>query len=275
MDNKCSIFILIFVLLIGLAFSTCHAQSNRKTDDNIIQDGNTYCFGRYLLTLPKGSTVKTQYIQAGADVETYTGISPEGYKAMIDNKQHELENTFQYSGDNMFVERDEISENHTTLVSWSSPYAQLIYSYIEFIYIPEHQSVYTFISQGNATKEARAIAAKNQRELSQYLQYRGEFEIPLEDGFCIDEGLIQMSEPNREEVLAVISIPDKPDLIIAFETHVTLNPGNSSGRIPFVLKALHFTAIKTLRNRKRKIGSIKGRERLTRHRKWDEKKASI
>ena len=247
-------------------------RSKRSAADAAIHSGDTYCFGRYLLTLPKGSTVKTQYIHGGAEVETHTGISPEGYLAMVDDKQHELENTPHYDGGHMFVERDDISDNQVVLVSWSSRAGRLIYRYIDFQYISEHGAVYVFVSKGNATEEDRATAAEIQREYGGLLRYRKKFEIPLAEGFCIDEGLVMTSQLNREEVLAVISLPEKLDVTLVFESHVTRNPGIGSNRRPFLLRVLYFTAVKTLRNRRRKIGPLKGRERLTRSRGWRQHK---
>lgn len=129
-----------------------------------------------------------------------------------------------------------------------------------------NELLYIFTCPGSANEEQRAKAASIQRSSYDELRYRAPMEIPAEAGFCINEGLIMKSNPNREEYLAVIRLPDYPDVIIALESYVTNNPGDFSNRqkMPVDLSIAYHLSTKTLKNRSRSIGEANGREYLTR-----------
>src|SRR5690606_30473720 len=108
-----------------------------------------------------------------------------------------------------------------------------------FQYIEDHQALYIFTGRGNADEVQRNKAAEVQRSSLAELRYRAPEEIPTEAGFCIDEGLIMTSTPNREEYTAVLRIPAYPDVVMVLESYVTNNPGDFSHQkaLPFEFSA--------------------------------------
>src|SRR5690606_35685648 len=117
--------------------------------------------------------------------------------------------------------------------------------------LEKHQALYVFTGRGSVDKERRNKAAKVQRSSYGELRYRAPMEIPTEVGFCINEGLIMTSTPNREEYTAVMRIPEYPDVVIALESYVTNNPGDFSNRgaIPLGLSVANLFHTKMLKNR--------------------------
>ncbi len=249
----------ILAWMIGISQS--HAQFTTRTDFD------TWCMGRYLIDLPKGTKVEAEYMTKGAKVNTLAGVSFTQFLDTVAARQQALNETPHYQGGSMLVGTDTIARDYITLVSWSSTAGRNVYNYETFQYLEEHQTLYIFTARGNATQESRMKAAKVQRNSYDELRYLAPMEIPTEPGFCINEGLIMTNKPNREEYTAVMRFAGYPDVTVVLESYVTNNPGDFSNRaLPFGLSVANYFHTKTLKNRNRTIGEAKGRERLTRSR---------
>lgn len=248
----------IFIMMI----STFHSAAQ-----SFAQVG-TWCIGRYLIDLPLDASVDVQYITKGAKVNTLTGISYKQFLDTVAARRQVLNETPHDKGGFMLVDSDTITQDCITLVSWGSVVSRRRYHYETFQYIEEYQTLYIFIGPGSANEEQRAKAASIQRSSYDELRYRAPMEIPTEPGFCINEGLIMTSSPNREEYLAVMRLPDYPEVIVVLESYVTNNPGDFSNRqkMPVGISIAYHFSTKTLKNRSRSIGVANGRERLTRRR---------
>jgi len=251
----------IFAWMIGIGISQSNAQSTPQANFD------TWCMGRYVIDLPKGTKVEAEYMTKGAKVNTLTNISFAQFLDTVATRRQSLNETPHNKGGSMLVDTDSITRDCITLVSWSSLSGRRVYNYETFQYLEEHQALYIFTGRGNADEEQRNKAAKVQRNSYGELRYRAPMEIPTEPGFCINEGLIMTSEPNREEYTAVMRLAEYPDVVVVLESYVTNNPDDFSDRAtPFGLSAANFFHTKTLKNRNRSIGKAKGRERLTRSR---------
>jgi len=249
----------IFAWMIGISQS--QAQSTSRTDFD------TWCMGRYLIDLPKGTKVEAEYMTKGAKVNTLTGVSFAQFLNTVATRQQAFNEKPHNKGGSMLVDTDTIARDCITLVSWGSVAGRRVYNYETFQYLEEHQALYIFTGRGSADEEQRNKAAKVQRNSHGELRYRAPMEIPTEPGFCINEGLIMTSKPNREEYTAVMRLAEYPDVVIVLESYVTNNRSDFSDReTPFGLSAANFFHTKTLKNRNRSIGKAKGRERLTRSR---------
>lgn len=259
-DSKNPILPTIFAWMIGI--SQPNAQSTTHTDFD------TWCMGRYLIDLPKGTKVEVEYMTKGSKVKTLTGISYAQFVDTVAARRQELKETPHNKGGFMLVDTDTITQDCITVVSWGSEAGRRVYNYETFQYMEEHQALYIFTGRGSADEEQRSKAAKVQRSSYGELRYRAPMEIPTEAGFCINEGLIMTSTPNREEYTAVMRLPEYPDVVVALESYVTNNPGDFSNRraMPFGLSVANYFHTKTLRNRSHSIGKAKGQEYLTRSR---------
>src|SRR5690606_14676673 len=195
----------IFIWMINVSPSS--AQSTTHTDVD------TWCLGRYLIDLPKGTAVAVEYMTKGAKVNTLTGVSYAQFQDTVAARRQALNETPHNKGGFMLVDTDTITRDCITLVSWGSAAGRRLYHYETFQYIEEHQTLYIFAGPGSAGEEQRAHAASVQRSSYDELRYRAPMEIPTEAGFCINEGLIMTSSPNREEYTAVMRLPDYPDVI--------------------------------------------------------------
>ena len=247
----------IFAWMIGISQS--QAQSTSRTDFD------TWCMGRYLIDLPKGTKVEAEYMTKGAKDNTLTDVSFAQFLDTVAARRQVLDNTSHNKGGSLLVDTDTIARDCITLVSWGSVAGRRVYNYETFQYLEEHKALYIFTGRGNADEEQRNKAAKVQRSSHGELRYRAPMEIRAEPGFCINEGLIMTSKPNREEYTAVMRLAEYPDVVVVLESYVTNNPGDFSERTtPFGLSAANFFHTKTLKNRSRSIGKAKGRERLTR-----------
>ena len=258
-------FVIVIFLFITL-FISCGSKAKQQFIENTINNGQTHTLGRYLLTVPNGSVVDAQFIHGGATVETLIEYTRQEYKQLINEKEQELKNTKHEKSGNMFVERYKISDNHIVLVSWTSNVANYIYAYTEYQYLPDNKTVYIYKSKGNADEKSKAIAIENQKDFSKQLRYRETFEIPSEDGFCINNGIVRTNDLSTEEVLAVIKLPNYPDINIAFESYVTGNTFDGFAKLPFSMGLLYSISVKTLRSGKYNIGPLKGQEKLLRYR---------
>jgi len=244
-----------------IGISQSQAQSTTHTDFD------TWCMGRYLIDLPKVTKVEAEYMTKGAKVNTLTGISFAQFLETVATRRQMLDNTPNNKGGSMLVDTDTIARDCITLVSWGSAVGRRVYNYETFQYLEEHRALYIFTARGNADGEQRIKAAEVQRSSYGELRYRAPMDIPIEEGFCINEGLITTSTPNREEYTAVMRFAEYPDVVVVLESYVTNNPGDFSNRpSPFGLSVANYFHTKTLKNRSRTIGEAKGRERLTRSR---------
>lgn len=203
---------------------------------------NTHCVGRFLVDLPEGSTIKSDYISQGSRVRTVHDISPTAFNELIETRQEELKSTLHDNGGTMHVQRDDISINHVTLISWGSKVSTRIYRYEEFRYIPQNQLLFIFDGKGTANAEARQKAAEIQRKYTDSIIYRAPFDIPVQPGFCICSGFIAGDALNREEMNVSFKLPTKkhsPSLILYIESYVTANEQHqlSPNRMPYLAGA--------------------------------------
>lgn len=254
------------ILLFVLAFSAIAVQM--REPDRSSTNFETWCIGRYLIDLPKGTKVETKYITKGSAVRTLTGISMTQFLDTVAARRQSLMDTPHHSGGGMLVGTDTIMHDCITLISWGSTASKRLYDYETFQYLEKHQALYIFTGRGTANEEQRTNAASTQRTSYDELRYRAPMKIPHEAGFCIHEGIIMTDRPNQEEYTAVIRMPDYPGVVVTLESFVTNNPGDFSNRetIPFRLSLAYYIRTKTLRNRSRSIGEAHGREYLIRSR---------
>lgn len=251
----------IFFILMMFPFRS-HSQSA------FLADFDTWCIGRYLIDLPKGTKVEADFMTKGSKVFTYTGISMQQFRDTVATKRQTLKETPHHNGGVMLVYIDTIANDYITLVSWASEANKRVYNYETFQYMEQHQVLYIFSGLGTADENQRKSATAAQRSSRGELRYRAPAEVPSECGFCINEGLIMTSSPNREEYTAVMRLPQYPDVVLELESYVTNSPGDFSNQqaIPFGLSIANYFQTKTLRNRKRDIAGAKGSEHLTRSR---------
>lgn len=258
--------ILVYWLTIFFMLTAFTPQSHGQS--NSLPDSETWCMGRYLIDLPKGTKVEAEYITKGSKVFTYTGISIQQFRDTIAARRQNLKEMQHLNGGVMLVDTDIITDDYITLVSWASDASKRLYKYETFQYMEQHQVLYIFSGLGTADENQRNRAASIQRSSRGELRYRTQMEIPKEAGFCINEGLIMTSNLNQEEYTAVMRLPNQSDVVIYLESYVTNNPGDFSNQqtTPLHLEIDNYFQIKTLRNRKRDIDGAKGREYLTRSR---------
>jgi|SRR5690554_1452066 len=256
----------VYWLTIFFMLITFTPQSHGQSTSFVKVD--TWCIGRYLIDLPKGTKVEAEFMTKGSKVFTSTGISMIQFRDTVAARRQTLKETRHHNGGVMLVDTDIITDDYITLVSWASEASKRMYKYETFQYMEEHQVLYLFSGLGTAGENQRKSAAAIQRSSRNELRYRAPTEVPSECGFCINEGLILTSSPNREEYTAVMRLPQYPDVVLELESYVTNNPGDSSNqqKTPLSLKIGNYFQIKTLRNRKRDIGEAKGKEHLTRSR---------
>lgn len=257
--------ILVYWLTIFFMLTAFTPQSHGQSISFVKVD--TWCIGRYLIDLPKGTKVEAEFMTKGSKVFTSTGISMIQFRDTVAARRQTLKETRHHNGGVMLVDTDIITDDYITLVSWASEASKRMYKYEIFQYMEEHQVLYLFSGLGTAGENQRNRAAAIQRSSRNELRYRAPTEVPSECGFCINEGLILTSSPNREEYTAVMRLPQYPDVVLELESYVTDSPGAFSNRaLPFELSVADYFRTKTLRNRKRDIGEAKGKERLTRNR---------
>lgn len=258
----------IFLILLLLSVGGLILVNNKSPfqDKKSLQwmETETHCIGRYLIDLPKGTRVKADYITAGSSVTTLSGVSADEFGQRLTARQQELQQTEHSKVGNMFIERDEISANHITLVSWASKVGQRVYQYEEYQYLPQEATLYVFVSKGNADDESREKAAASQRVFDSRLRYRESLEIPKEDGFCICEGMITGSEINKEEMTVGFFLPDQPYISLSVTSFVTREDMPVNTKELSVVSGLPGTKI--LRNTSRKWGDMKAFEMLQKYR---------
>lgn len=229
----------------------------------------THCLGRFLIDLPKGTKIVADYTALGSKVQTFTSLTPAAFQERITRRQQELQASIHSKGGSMFVDRDDISADHVTLVSWSSEASQRVYHYEQYQYFREENVLYYFTGKGNAHIENRKMAAETQRKYSDQIRYRNASEVPKEDGFCIGEGLIMNSILNREEMNIGFFFPDHPGVSMSLMTFVTAYDMNPKP-LPSSRK-IRLAGNKVLRNKTREWGAAKATELLLKykdHGKW-------
>lgn len=265
-SSRLYLFPTIFAWMTGLS----QADTPHPTHPNV----DTWCIGRYLIDLPIGSRVEIEYTTKDAHVRTLTGISIEQFRDTVARRHQVLSETPHNNGGFMFVDIDSMRDDYTTLISWNSTDSKRIYTYETFHYMAQQQVLYVFSGRGTAGEEQRKKASAVQRSSYAELRYRAPMEVPIETGFCINEGLIKTDKPNREAYTAVVRLSGHPDVVIALESHVTSRPSDISQQpaIPFSLSVSHYMQTKILRKRPRKVGEAQGQEYLTRSRQKNGKR---
>lgn len=236
---------------------------------NRLSTMETHCLGRFLIDLPKGTKVVTDYTTLGSKVQTHTSVTPEDFQERIATRQIELQDSAHSQGGSMFVERDDISANHVTLVSWSSVASHRVYRYEQYQYLPLEKILYYFTGDGTANVETRKMAAETQRKYSNKIRYRKALEVPKEEGFCICEGLILNSTLNKEEMTVGFFFPEHPDMRMSLMSFVTANDMDLK-YLPNLLK-MKLSGAKVLRSKNRQWGSAKAIELLLKYKdqgKW-------
>lgn len=250
------------VLFLGMLFVACIRVPTSASYSSSRME--THCIGRFLIDLPAGAQVRGSYISQGSQVQTLRGVSAEAFADTVAARQDEWQTTVHATGGPMLVERDEIAQNHVTLVSWASQAGKRVYRYEEYQYIPEEQVLFIFNGLGNATAEARKQAALTQRKYAQYTRHRNWLEIPTTPGFCICNGFIEGSALNKEEMDVAFSFPAHPQLTLhvsAFVTAYGMNPTPPRKGLAAFLPGL-----KVLRKRTRKWGGAQATEYVWKYR---------
>lgn len=220
----------------------------------------THCLGRFLIDLPKGTQVKADYTTGGSRVTTFSQVGPEEFNSQVAARLQTLQESMHGGGGAMFVDRDDISPNHVTLVSWASESSRRVYRYDEFHYVPDGKVLYVFTGQGTAHPDSRRKAAESQRRYAEKIRYRKPLEIPEEHGFCIDEGLVMDSGMNKEEMNVGFFFSDYPHVnmyVMSFTTKEDMSPTPSGGR-----QFVRLNREKVLHNGKRKWGTMTAKEVL-------------
>lgn len=267
------------LLLFGVVFSVFNSNKGHLRDTlypkaignsiNMLSTMETHCLGRFLIDLPKGTKVVADYTTLGSKVQTFTSITPEVFQERITTRHQELQDSTHSQGGSMFVDRDDISANHVTLVSWSSVASHRVYRYEEYQYFPAENVLYYFTGEGTANIESRKRAAETQRKYSNQIRYRNVSEVPKEEGFCICEGLIMNSTMNKEEMTVGFFFPDRPDVSMSLMSFVTAYDMDSKP-LPSSRK-MRLAGNKVLRNKTRQWGASEATELLMKYKddgKW-------
>ena len=181
----------------------------------------TRCFGRLLIDVPKGAQTVCDYKLMGSTVQTISGVNRSQYEQRVRSQQTKLLETPHTQGETLFVDRDDISANHVTLISWASAASRRIYDYREYQYLPEQQILYVWLGQGTANAASLESAREAQRRWSNRLQYRDSLEIPSTPGFCITCGFVATDAVHQEEMTVGFVIPGYPKVSVALNSFVT------------------------------------------------------
>lgn len=257
----------IFLILLLLSIEALILMNNKFFFQDKKQsqwmETETHCIGRYLIVLPKGTQVKASYITGGSTVATFSGVTAVEFKQRLTARQQELQQTRHSKGGSLFVERDDITANHITLVSWASKVGRRVYQYEEYQYLPQDAALYVFVSKGNANEESKKRSAASQRVLGSRLRYRSPLEIPKDDGFCICEGLITGSGINKEEMAVGFFLPVQPYISLSVTSFVTRYDMPINTKESSAVSGL--PGSKILRNTSRKWGDLKTHEILLKY----------
>lgn len=252
------------VTLLGLVLAGALAAGHAK-EQQMTTGSKTHCLGRYLIDLPADAQMRVSYTYARGEVRSYQSISGEDFDQRVAARQNHLEGQMHGDGGSMFVERAELSAERVLLTSWESPASRLIYEYGLFSYFPQTRTMYVFENKGSASGHAGTL--DYWRDLAGTHQYRAPTEIPTRPGFCIDSGLVEGSDFNREEVTANIRLHDYPTVTLTFMSYVTGNPDREllrrTSTIPPGYEEVA-ARMQTLRRGRRNLGQVRGQELLVR-----------
>ncbi len=257
------------VTLAALAIATLlqpvHCKEENKLVHKIKGEYLTSCLGRHVIDLPSGSTIKLKSMVGGAQVDVRRSVTSDEFKRLVAGHEADLKAIPHRRQGARLKERIELADNRTLFVSWFDK-SSIATDLMELYSLMEPQSVmHVFSAQASAKHEN--VSIEYTRELSANLHYRGSGSIPTRPGFCIDQGLVTLSDVNKEETSAEIRLAGRRGLTMTYTAYVSGAPEKP------LLQRLSRTspgyegtlaAMKTLRRGDRIIGPIRGQEILVR-----------
>lgn len=225
----------------------------------------TQCFGRYLLDLPSGHSVKMNYVVGGASVEVRRPVSEREFSALVAESEARLRERPHRDGGRMLRERVDFDPHRIFLSSWFSPNSRATNQDTLYSLLADNSVMHIFSVESSGSNPGKA--QDYMRRLAKNIDYRGGGDVPREPGFCIEQGLVTLSKLNKEEVAAGIKFPGRPGLTIGFTSYVTGAPDKpllrrASSTPPGYEGAS--AGMKSLRRGDRNIGPVKGQELLVR-----------
>ena len=258
-----------FVCRIFLALATCaYATTGYADGHSAVNNTTTYCFGRFLIDLPKTSVLahQTDIFMVGAIKSELSDIDAkefssnmmtleEGLRAKTRADGFQLETrTFKASNTKVF----QIKER------WS-PSNEYKYSFEATRWV--NNVIFSIKRTDSDQSIINAALQRLETDLLPNLQARKPSEIPNEPGFCIDNGFIVDSgqTPQREYSYLSFKFKEWPDVRVKVEAS-SLEPSlperlDKTGSNP-VIATKGTKEIKNFRKGKHDVGPLQGEETL-------------
>ncbi len=225
----------------------------------------TFCFGRFLIDLPAGTSVKAGYKFAGDEVVTIKGVSTNKFAAIVQARATELSEKQHRVDGAMLVSNTALDENATVLTSWAKPSSRLAYLQDLYVHLPDHGVAYHIRGESRAAQQSQALDYL--RSVRQSIRFRAVDEIPTTPGFCIDMGLIARSRLNEEEMSIGLRPVIHPGAAVTLTSYVTANPDREllarTSSLPAEYQQIDARMVK-LRRGDHNVGPIRGQEILGR-----------
>ncbi|MGA3703920.1 T6SS immunity protein Tli4 family protein [Ralstonia nicotianae] len=252
----------------AVAFSSIALHANaQKAPGNISMDKTgwtTYCFGRYLVDLPRQAKVSSVYKIRGKAIELIPGEDQAKLKSRIDRREAELRTEKHETQGSMFFRRINLNNGSEILFSWSSPYSKVMLR--SDVYLVAAGATRVFRYGGDVSTDRENVAIQNAADLAVNIQSLADKKIPVEPGFCIDKGFIAGSEYRSEGFQVGITLPQYPNALITIDASTGAEQDKLLERVGnFFSTAVTgaVTGLKVLRKGQRNVGSIQAEEYAT------------
>ncbi|MFL6674205.1 MAG: T6SS immunity protein Tli4 family protein [Massilia sp.] len=264
----------ILVALVLIAMSSVrevHGLQDRKKVAEMTEKMKTVCVGRFLIDVPENAvvTLSRAFID-GFDIVTRVEGEPE-FNHRVRDREAEINNTRNDLGrKNMEVVKQVRSSGLSGKIfvfgrwrtSWMEGEKQI---HAEAVAIEGHIRT-DGVSFSFQSKHYDPKLVGNLPKLLTHLVQRGEFDIPVQPGFCIDRAIVRdpLTPDQTETVTMFAGLPGHPDLGIVFSSMAGTKRGPgmlarsaaSTEKLPLYAKA----AFRTLREGVRTINGLAGEE---------------
>ncbi|AXE33727.1 T6SS immunity protein Tli4 family protein [Chromobacterium phragmitis] len=201
----------IILALMLLASTTVHAAESPMFDKM-----KTYCFGRYLVDVPYEAELKGQGNKYIDDSIQVTKMSEAALKEQIAKKLINLnKKAYPYYSFNREIK----GSNGVILLGYKEAFKDPMYSIDSF----KWERGIAFITSGTAYDDKTInLTVDRFNDYLKNLRYRSEREIPMEPGFCIENGFIANDGkvPQYEQASLAFQVKNNPDVWVRVESMV-------------------------------------------------------